>query len=478
MESRNKILSTEIHLNTTFVDPRDIMKSRVVLQEGYTDQPYCVITKKKEWSCIVTGNPSKSEGKGGERVMSIVSKDKGKTWDGPFDIEPPLLLNAYGNIVYSKFLDRIYTIYNVNSKNVTSKRPGRADMFGNFFMKYSEDGGKSWSKKRYLVPYPSTWIDRQNSFHGKTNIMWTVDQVKVRNGTVYFAFTKIKTSPINPLVPPEEIFILASSNLLTEKDPEKVKWRLLPEGDHGIRAPAQFNSNRTVMEEGHILPLTSGGFYAMGRTDRGFLAAASTKDHTAASNWTVTGFARYWNSTLSNSKLTYLNDIKDPATKQIFVSGLKSPRGPLTPKQIEPNPQFLEYGNGNRYLLLFYNNRAPRAVNRDPYFLSAGIETKEGIILWSQPEVIIYDKSFHGGTSAGGYPDFIQDEESGEMYIIVAQKQVPNIKSAVHLLKIDQTLLKGLLLQHTATKPFEDDSLIVNYPEKHDLGSKIALPAL
>lgn len=28
-------------------------------------------------------------------------------------------------------------------------------------------------------------------------------------------------------------------------------------------------------------------------------------------------------------------------------------------------------------------------------------------ILWSQPEVAVYDRFYHGGTSAGGYPDFL-----------------------------------------------------------------------
>ena len=88
--------------------------------------------------------------------------------------------------------------------------------------------------------------------------MWTVDQIKVRNGVVYFAFTKIGRFVQNP---PEEIYILSSHNLLTvrfhaffrrfsgvfqaffmrssipcwqEPDASKVAWKLLPDGDHGI----------------------------------------------------------------------------------------------------------------------------------------------------------------------------------------------------------------------------------------------------
>ena len=54
--------------------------------------------------------------------------------------------------------------------------------------------------------------------------------------------------------------------------------------------------------------------------------------------------------------------------------------------------------------MLYYNNRA---AARNPYWLSAGIEVG-GVVLWSQPEVAIYDRDVHGGTSGGGYPDFVQ----------------------------------------------------------------------
>ena len=48
--------------------------------------------------------------------------------------------------------------------------------------------------------------------------------------------------------------------------------------------------------------------------------------------------------------------------------------------------------------------------NRMPYWLSAGRETAEGQIVFSQPEVVLYDRaSFKSGTNGPGYPDFIED---------------------------------------------------------------------
>ena len=50
--------------------------------------------------------------------------------------------------------------------------------------------------------------------------MWEVDHIKtLKDNTVLFAFTKIGTYAV---APPEEMFVMASANLLTETDPHKV----------------------------------------------------------------------------------------------------------------------------------------------------------------------------------------------------------------------------------------------------------------
>lgn len=62
-------------------------------------------------------------------------------------------------------------------------------------MKYSDDGGRSWSKERYEVPYRLTPLDMHNSWSGKVKNMWCVDQVKVvdNTSTIIYGFTKIGT---------------------------------------------------------------------------------------------------------------------------------------------------------------------------------------------------------------------------------------------------------------------------------------------
>ena len=434
-----------------YTDPRDYMQSPVMFQDGYTDQPYCVYNTFKtpsEWSCVITGQLAVGEGVAGEHVMSVVSIDDGETWEGPFDVEvgvPDGVPNAYGNIVYAPKLDRLYTVYNLNLYNVTSS--GRNDELGFFFMKYSEDGGRSWSADRYLVPYPSTWVDRQNNFNGTTRIMWTVDHVKIRDGTVYFAFTKIGNYVQNP---PEEVFVMSSDNLLSEPDANYVSWRMFPEGDHGITAPDIYDVNKTVNEEGHVFPLTaSEGFYTLARTDKGYLATSSTSDPTGRTGWSPTTLAQYWDNSLTAAAdapvFKPLNDVTDPVDQKVYLAGIKSPRGPFTPKMLIPHEDHPEYGDAgvdSRYLMLFYNNRAEM---RNPYFLSAGVESN-GAILWSQPEVAIYDRETHDGTSAGGYPDIMQMDD-GALRITSAQKGLPT-PCTVRIISVSEEMVGGLLNQH------------------------------
>jgi hypothetical protein len=403
---------------------------------------------------------------------------------------PGGLPNAYANIILAnergaQHRPRLYAVYNLNLHNITMK--GRGDELGFFYMRFSDDDGRSWSPDRYLVPYPNTWVDNQNDFHGKTHIMWTVDQIKrMPGGAVAFAFTKIGHYVQNP---PEEIFFMHSPNLLQATNASDVKWELFPSAsDHGLKAPAMYNPNSTVMEEGHLLPLARGGCYAMARTDKGFLAAAWTADSTAAKGWAPTGLARYWNPrTQLGSTMEALEDIPltSPAPlvpTQVpplvpplthYATALKNSRGPFTPKR-QPNGQ---------YLLIWYNNN----YMRDPYFLSAGREAADGQILWSQPEVGLYDH-VHLGTSAGGYPDFVNGGGAdaawagkgvgstasasstgstgagggtgGGTFITVSQKQVPGVNSTAYIHRVDDDLLSHLFGQFEASGPPSEERLV------------------
>jgi hypothetical protein len=136
------------------------------------------------------------------------------------------------------------------------------------------------------------------------------------------------------------------------------------------------------MEEGHVLPLSAGGCYAMARTDTGFLAAARTRDATAATGWSATTLARYYTPL---DALVPLEDVPLNSSAAhaptIYRSALKSSRGPFTPKR---HPSGVP-------LLLFYNTHG---TQRNPYFISAAVEDPHGELLWGQPELALFDPSY------------------------------------------------------------------------------------
>ena len=167
---------------------------------------------------------------------------------------------------------------------------GRSDMLGDFVMRFSDDGGETWCSQRYILPNPVRPIDRGNEWGGNMTVMWTVDQTKIRDGAVYFGFTKIGKYMLGP---PEELRVLSSSNLLTATDPTDITWELLPSGDTGIRLD-NASYEKFNFEEAHVIPMVGDGapgFYIEGRTTNGYLMASETDDGTGRTGWTTPAHA-------------------------------------------------------------------------------------------------------------------------------------------------------------------------------------------
>lgn len=192
---------------------------------------------------------------------------------------------------------------------------------------------------------------------------------------------------------------MSSDNLLTEKNASLIKWNLYPDGDHGLLPPGVEHGppadlKGDILEEAHIVPLAQGGFYAVGRTVQGFLAATTTASTVAAGvgGWAPTGYARYWDVKKAGTGGPLApGPVAAPVRGVGGIGyGLKNPRGPITPKRMK---------NG-MYLLLYYNNAGASFGQRDPYWLACGIESKVAGILWSQPEIILYGCQRVAGVAA------------------------------------------------------------------------------
>lgn len=230
------------------LDPRNFANGVLMGNFGYSDQPYCVVKKgqSSSWLCVVTVGTGR-EGSKGENVASLYTHDDGQTWSQPQLIEPNVTGPAAYAVPFVLESGRVFALYNQNVDDVHYKNKARNDMMGNFFLKWTNDFGTTWSKRRVEVPYRMTPVDANNPWKGKVRLMWTIDKPTVSpKGVVSVAFTKIGSYLIDP---PEEVFLLRSHDIGTVADPAEATWTLLPDGEHGIQNPR--NATGGYCEEGH-----------------------------------------------------------------------------------------------------------------------------------------------------------------------------------------------------------------------------------
>jgi hypothetical protein len=395
-------------------------------------------------------NESWIEGTPGEHMVALNTKDQGKTWSPMVDIEPYLpnstnTVSAYGSIVGRPDGSRLFSMYIMNDHNV-SHLPGanasaswRADMLGDFVWRYSDTRGKTWSEQSYRIPVPETFIDRHNDWNGTgVQVMWEVDHVKVVNGSAMFAFTKIATYAV---AAPEEIFIAVSRNLLDPGTPPgAATWEIWPDQNHGIEAVGgtrPFTTNTSfkkwhadplgIAEEGHVMPLGAAGdhrFACVFRTSQGYLGSATSSKVGPRAPWERSGYATYLPvSPLKGGAPTTAVFVPPEAlmvgiqqslagsmieaalrpgwAEHALNNQLKNPRGPISPKK-QPN---------GLWLMTFYFDggfgafASHMSVNdRNNMWLTAGHEVGGGHVLWTQPELLLYDRHHPNGH---GYPDLV-----------------------------------------------------------------------
>lgn len=382
-------------------DPRDLQNGYSIYDNGYIDQPYVVVLKDGRWLCVFTTGAG-TESTPGQHIVSTVSADHGKTWTQPVSIEPGTGPSASWATPYITEFGRVYVFYDYNGDRVDSldgKVITHNSEMGWYCYKYSDDNGLTWSK-RYRLPLPKAPVDFNNDFKGEVQLFWGIDKPKQYGKDMIFAFTRLGKY----IQSDGEGWFYKSDNIYEEKNPQKIHWQLLPDGDRGLRNPAY----GSIQEEFNTVPLNNGDLYCMFRTTQGFSADAYSRD--GGHTWTLPRAA-------SN----------DADGRQL----LKNPRA---------CPRVFKTSNGN-YLFWFHNRGEKSYRGRNPVWVSGGIE-KGGIIQWSQPEILLYDID----TTVLGmsYPDLI--EQNGKYWFTETQKTI----ARVHPVNVD--LLKGMWNQSTAKK--------------------------
>jgi hypothetical protein len=417
------VFATDIQ-GVRMTDPRNISNGQHIPGEAYVDQPYVVVVSNGTWVCTLTTGKG-LEGQQGQHVVSTASKDQGKTWSDLVDIEPDTgpeaswvtpLVTPYG---------RVYAFYTFNGDNVVtlpnSDKRIRSDTHGWYAFRYSDDNGATWSAQRYRIPIRITEVDRGNPWRGEVCHFWGIDKPKVKDGKVYFAFTKLGKF----FMLDGEGWVVSSDNLLTETDPDKLVFKLLPEGDKGIRNP----DLGSVQEEHNLVPLQKSDLFCVFRLDGVTPGQSYSRDNGAT--WSMP------------TAMTY-----GPG-KRTF----KTPRA---------CPKLFMTSEG-KYLFWFHNHGGKLWAGRNPAFLSGGVLGADGLVHWSEPEIALYDPN---PAIRMSYPDLI--EQDGKFWITETQKSVARVHA------IDRSLLDGMWNQTTCTNVSQKGLVL----EKINSGGTSARPAV
>jgi hypothetical protein len=411
MTRTNSMDGTRQGREKDMIDRRNIENGLEIPSEGYCDEPYIVVNGDGSWTCTMTTGMG-HEGAWGQHVVAYRTPDQGKTWSGPYDIEPadgpeaswvmPLLIPETG---------RIYAFYTYNRDNqrevkkIDGGTTGRVDSFGVYAYKFSDDQGRTWSGERYEIPMRTFACDRENAYGGAVQFFWGVGKPFTHQGRAYVVASKVGGFGRGFFVQNEGV-LFASDNLVTEHDPASHSWQTLPDGDVGLRTP---EGGGPIAGEFNVTPMNCGKLYGTYRTVDGYSCHAISGDggHTWDRDW------------MTNA----------PGGRR-----MKNPRA----------ANFVRRFSNGRYLYWYHFHGGeclgghPQVrdgvgyESRNPVWLSGGVE-QDGVIHWSQPEIIIYDDAIGNRIS---YPDFVEDR--GRIFVSETQKEMARIH------ELDADLLAGL----------------------------------
>ncbi len=359
--------------------------------EGYCDQPYVVITRDGAWLCVMTTGPGR-EGQKGQHIVATRSEDQGRTWTPLVSIEPSEGPEASWAMPLVTPSGRVYVFYTYNRDRLTSNGSfsgarQRVDTLGFYAYKYSDDGGRTWSKERYYIPLRNLYFDYKNPLGSGVHFFWGIGKPIVDRGDVFLGAAKIAYFGYGFMAEDRGI-ILFSPNILSEPDPRRHRWEMLPEGDQGLGSV-----NGPVCDEHNLVALSDGSLYVIARTVEGHPVHYYSRDR--GRTFTPPEYASY-----------------EPGGQLI-----RHPRA---------CPRIWKTSNG-RYLLWFHNNghqwynSGEAAGSRNLAWLSGGVE-RDGKIHWTQPELVRYVDNFLEGCS---YPDLI--EQNGRYFITATQKTTARV---------------------------------------------------
>lgn len=375
------------------VPPVDIASGREIPSEGYCDQPYVVTRPSGEWLCTMTTGRAR-EGSRGQHVVAIRTGDRGRTWSEPVDIEPADGPEASWVMPFITPSGRVYAFYTYNAADLreviadTEYARHRVDTLGEYAFRYSDDGGRTWSP-RHVIPVRETAIDRANPYGGRVRFFWGVGKPVDVGGAMMLGFAKVGRFGEGFMAESEGWF-LRCENILTETDPDRLRWQTLPEGDRGLRSPGG-----PVADEANLTSLSDGSLFCTYRTTDGHPCHAYSRD--GGRTWTP---PEYMTTHPGGPKVPH-------------------PRAANLVRRLDGGPW------AGRFVYWFHNHGGRGYEGRNPAWMMGGVERdspRGKVIHWGRPVAMLYDRDPSVRIS---YPDFVWDD--GRLYITETQKTVARV---------------------------------------------------
>ena len=202
--------------------------------------------RKNESSCTVflrdgawftTWSQGSSEGALDERIVYAISRDLGRTWSAPCKIvaSTPEWRRAYGCPFVVPATGRIYLFLHEGRQHGNGLASNDVGVdAGRFGFVFSDDDGVAWSEVFHLPIFERDILIFPDRFHAHLNHPPQL----LPDGRVILPFTQHMrngaTRRFWQLCWAESAMI-ECENLLTERDPTRLSFSILPPGTHGLR---------------------------------------------------------------------------------------------------------------------------------------------------------------------------------------------------------------------------------------------------
>jgi hypothetical protein len=311
--------------------------------DGCNQQVVGVVTIRG--TLLVTWTMASREGKPDQRVVVARSCDDGRTWSKPTVLDRDEKENpglaTYGVLFQVPATGRIYLFYLKND----GRSRVRPDITGFFRWQYSDDDGRSWqtTKVRFDMG-KGEWTDAVPDTPG--NFIGIYSPHITGKGNVLFSFARYGLA--KGLKGYEswmtEVYFLRMDNILTESDPNKLVFTVLPRAPQGLRIKRKGQGGAELFwgNEPSWIELTDGRLITAIRTRNGAIYYALSQDQ--GETWTR----------------------PEPLLNHDRGEPLKNPSAPCPMLRL----------HDGRIVLLFYNQPPDSTFGpRTPAYLVVGRET-------------------------------------------------------------------------------------------------------